>query len=244
MLQSRLMMPISREHPSTSRLQVASNPSQITWKNELLRKSIHLTSIGIPTFYIWLTKWQELSLLIPLLVIAITVEILRHTVPAAEELFGRFFGGMLRKHERGGEKKASINGATYVLLSATACVLIFPKVVTIAGFTVLIVSDTMAALIGRRFGRHRFLEKSVEGSSAFFVSAMVVVALVALIFHAPGSFIAAGALAAAAATIAEALSYGVNVDDNLTIPLSFGAVMWGALLLFGGADIAHLLAVT
>jgi dolichol kinase len=235
-------MPILREHPPSPRYQVASNPSQITWKNELLRKSIHLTSIAIPTLYIWLSKWQALRLLIPLLAIAIIIEVLRHTVPAAEAIFRRLFGAMLRTHERGGDTKASVNGATYVLLSATLCVAIFPKVVTIAGFSVLIVSDTVAALFGRRFGRHRFLEKSVEGSAAFFVSAMVMVVIVAMIFSAPASFIVAGALAAAAATVAEALSYGVNVDDNLTIPLSFGAVMWGMLLLLGGADVAGILA--
>lgn len=234
-------MPILKEHSPSPRLQVATNPSQITWKNELLRKSIHLTSIGIPTFYIWLDKWQELALLVPLLVIALVIEVLRSKVAAADELFRKVFGRMLRTHEKSGGRR-SINGATYVLLSATLCVAIFPKVVTIAGFTVLIVSDTVAALFGRRFGRHRFLEKSVEGSSAFFISACLVVAAVAAIFHAPWQFLAAGALAAASATVAEALSYGVNIDDNLTIPLSFGAVMWGALALFGGPEVALLLA--
>ena len=48
---------------------------------------------------------------------------------------------------------------------------------------------------------------------------------------------------AARTMVAEAMSYGVNIDDNFTIPLSFGAVMWGLLVLFNNPEVERLLSV-
>jgi dolichol kinase len=61
-----------------------------------------------------------------------------------------------------------------------------------------------------------------------------VVLVVAAIVGAPWQFIVAGSVAAVVSAVAEAMSYGVNIDDNLTIPLSFGLVAWGLLALMGG----------
>lgn len=210
-------------------------------RSEMQRKMIHLSSISIPLAYIWLSRSTMLSILVPILVLGFIIEFLRWNTPAVERFIRKLFGQMLREHEKEGERK--ISGATYVILSATICVLIFPKVVTVAGFAVLIVSDTASALFGRRFGRHRFLEKSVEGSSAFVVTAILVVLAVAGVYEAPWEFIAVGVVASIAAAIAEAMSYGVNIDDNLTIPVAFGLVMWGLLHLIGGTEIERLLAI-
>ncbi|MEP7220986.1 MAG: dolichol kinase [Bacteroidota bacterium] len=204
--------------------------TQISMRSEFQRKMIHLSSFGIPILYSLLPKSTMLWLLVPATLLGLVVEYLRVRSEPVDRVIQKLFGGMLRSHERGG--KARISGATWVLLSATICILLFPKVVMIAGFVVLIVSDTVAALIGRRFGRHRFLEKSVEGSSAFVVSAILMVIVVALLFQAPWQFIAAGAVASVVAAVVEAMSYGVNIDDNLTIPTSFSVVMWGLLFLF------------
>lgn len=234
-------MAVLKKHPPTPPHQAASHPAQISMRSELQRKMIHLSSISIPIIYIWVTRETMLIILIPVLVIAVITEVLRWRVPAVENFIGKLFGQMLRPHEKEGKKK--ISGATYVILSAAICVLIFPKVVTITGFAVLIVSDTASALFGRRFGRHRFLEKSVEGSSAFVVTAIMVVLVVAAVYDTPWEFIATGVVASFAAAVAEAMSYGVNIDDNFTIPLSFGAVMWGLLLLFNNPEVERLLSM-
>jgi dolichol kinase len=81
----------------------------------------------------------------------------------------------------------------------------------------------------------------VEGSSAFVVTAILVVLGVAAIYNTPSSFILAGIVASFIAAVAEAMSYGVNIDDNLTIPLSFGAAMWLLLIAIGGPEIGQLL---
>lgn len=208
-------------------------------KSELIRKSIHLSSIGIPLIYGLAGREIMLWLLVPATAITVIVEILRLNYTSVEARVRSTFGTIMREHELA-DSKRKISGAAWVLLSATFCVLVFPTIITIAGFLTLIVSDTAAALIGRRYGRHRFNGKSIEGSVAFYVSAFAVVAIVTWLYDAPLVFLATGSVAALAATLAEAFSHGANIDDNLTIPTSFGFAQWGLLALVGGPDVERI----
>lgn len=127
-------------------------------------------------------------------------------------------------------KKKNLNGATYVFISALVCVIIFPKIFFITAFSILIISDTLAALIGRKFGKHKFLSKSFEGTLAFFLSAIVVVLLTPKIEGLMPEYLI-GFAAAAVGAIVENISFGL-ADDNLAIPLSIGAVMWLLYLIY------------
>ncbi len=138
------------------------------------------------------------------------------------------FGWLLRKREFD-KKHKRLNGATYVLLSATIVVLVFPKLVAVTCFVILIVGDMAAALIGRRFGRHPFFHKSLEGSGAFLLTGLLAVALLPKIEYHPAEYLI-GALAVACGAIVEALP--VDIDDNLSIPLAAGAVMWAGYAMF------------
>jgi dolichol kinase len=198
---------------------------QISMSNEVKRKLIHLCSISIPFLFWHLDQGPVLAILVPATLLAVAIEVLRRAVPTFEHQFRRFFGPLLRPHES--SDKPEINGATYVLVSATLCILIFPKVVAVTAFAVLIVSDTASALIGRRYGSTPFFRKSVVGSAAFFVTAMIVVCIVAYAANVSWPFIAAGTAASIVATLVEAISHGGgSIDDNLTIPFAFGAVLW------------------
>ncbi len=150
----------------------------------------------------------------------------------------KFFGFLLRRHELNARRRR-LNGATYVLLSATLCIWLFPKIIVITAFAILIISDTSAALIGRKFGRHPFLGKSLEGTTAFFVSGLLVVALAPKIAYLPAEYLI-GVLAAALGAVVEALS-GDVIDDNLSIPISISLAMWGLYLLLLPALNVHAL---
>lgn len=199
-----------------------------SYATELIRKSIHLCSLAIPLVYYWISKAQALSVLIPLALVLGVLDVARLYHPATGRLYSKYLGFLLRHHERT-EHGRKLNGATYVLLSAIICVIVFPKVIVITAFAVLIISDTSAALIGRRFGRHRFFNKSVEGTAAFFLSALVVVALAPKVAWLPAEY-ALGAIAVLIGAIVEASP--VPLDDNLSIPLSIGGVMWALYAIF------------
>jgi dolichol kinase len=121
-----------------------------------------------------------------------------------------------------------LNGATWMVIAAAACAALFPPAVAAAALTIQMLGDAAAAVIGRRFGAHRWpgSAKSVEGSLAFVGAALAGGIAVAAW---PGASLAPGALVAGAlvGAVAEGLPLGVN--DNLRVPLLAGV----ALLLAG-----------
>ena len=201
----------------------------ILYRDELIRKLIHLCSLSIPVVYYFISTNTAATILGVLAIVALTIDLARHFHPSAGKVFYGIFGFLLRTHEVDSKKK-SLNGATYVLLSALISILIFPKAIFITAFSILIVSDSMAAIIGRKFGKRKFLSKSFEGTLAFFVSACIVVFFTPKVANLPEEFLI-GFTGALVGAFVENVSFRL-IDDNLSIPLSVGFVMWGLYLAF------------
>jgi dolichol kinase len=217
----------------------APKARQITFASEIIRKIIHLVSLSIPIMYFYVSRSTALYILFPVTLLLFVVDMGRHYVAAIRHVVARLFDPILRPHER---KSGLLSGATYVFISALICVLVIPKMITITAFSILIVSDASSALFGRAFGRHRFLDKSLEGSLAFVVTAWIVVLITpkALAGWPPsGIEYSIGAFAAVIGGIAEAASARSHLDDNLSIPLSVGFTMWGLYYLLGQLDPAR-----
>jgi dolichol kinase len=205
--------------------QVKSNDSrnqsiiESDYRIEVVRKAIHLVSLSIPITYYFVSKPVALALLIPMTVIFLSTDLARYYNRTIDF---KYFGFLLRKREND-KKNKTLNGATYVLISATLCVLVFPKIIIITCFSILIISDIAAALIGRRFGKHKFISKSVEGSAAFFITAIIVIAVAPKVEYQLGEYLI-GMIAAFIGTVTEALP--AEIDDNLSIPITVGASLW------------------
>jgi dolichol kinase len=193
-----------------------------SYATELIRKGIHISSLSIPIIYYFIAKSTALTILVPLTLLFLLSDVARLLHPSVGRLYHRLFGFLLRTHERN-DRGRRLTGATYVLLSATLCIWLFPKVIVLTAFAILIISDTSAALIGRKFGRHPLGGKTVEGSTAFFVTALLVVAVAPKIAYIPTEYLI-GTIAALVGTFVEAFSVGI--DDNLSVPLSISGVMW------------------
>ncbi len=202
--------------------------ANIDYKAELTRKAIHLCSLSIPIIYYFIGRDLALKILVPVTLAFLTVDLLRYYHKPTADLFYNMFRFMLRKHEQD-ENSKRLNGATNVLIAASLCVIIFPKLIVLTAFPMLIFSDSVAALIGRRFGKRKFLQKSVEGSLAFFVFALLVIFFTPKVEYAPLEYFI-GAIAAIVGTVVEASSW--KIDDNLSVPLSVGVVMWGLYFIF------------
>jgi dolichol kinase len=189
---------------------------------EVIRKAIHLCSLSIPIVYYFTSKQTALTLLLPLTIAFVAIDLLRYYHQPTRAWFYTTFGWLLRQHETD-EKEKRFNGATFVLLSAVISILIFPKVIVITSFSILIISDIAAALIGKRFGKRKFYGKSLEGSLAFFISGLLVVAFTPKINHLVEEYFI-GFISVVVGTIVEALP--LKIDDNLSIPLSVGLALW------------------
>ena len=180
---------------------------------EVRRKIVHLSTLIIPIGCVWVPRRTVIGLVLPLFIALLSVDLLRHFHPGTASLFRRFlFGKVLREKEG-----PTLMGSTYFLFSTLLVILLFPKPIAIASLLILILSDTAAALVGKGMGRISIFEKTLEGSSAFFLCSLFIV------WFFPGLNRFTGSLAAFGATLIEVLPTGI--DDNLTIPLVAGAIM-------------------
>ncbi len=226
--------PISPEGPEGSEKPESPDVPgrQISFSNELVRKGIHLVSLSIPIGYYFIHRSVALEILIPLTIFSIVIDVGRFNVPAIQRFVQQFFDRILRPHER---RPGLLSGATYVFISALFCVFVFPKLITVTAFSILIVSDGSSAIFGRAFGKHRFLDKSLEGTIAFILSAWIVIFITPKAGPAPVEY-AIAAFAAIVGGIAEAASVTLHLDDNFSVPVSIGFTMWGLYFLLSRID--------
>jgi dolichol kinase len=200
---------------------------------EIARKAIHLSSLSIPVIYFHISRELTLIILVPLFAGFLIVDLLKNFIGPVSNWYHRTFDSILREHELPG-RQMQLNGATCIMLSAVLLVFFFPKVIAIASFSMVSVSDTFASIAGKSMGRHRFGKKSLEGSMAFLLTAIVVVMLI------PGLDWRIGIVMAAVGTVTEAFFVSIGnyrIDDNLTIPLASSAAGMLCYLLFLPAEI-------
>ena len=96
----------------------------------------------------------------------------------------------------------------------------------------MLTGDIAAALIGRKFGRHKLVNgKSLEGTVSFIIVGYIALAVVLVITHRPllPDF-AIGFLAVLVGGLVELFQKQLRLDDNLSIPLSVGLVLLLTLL--------------
>ncbi len=185
---------------------------------EIRRKMVHLATLIIPIGYALTSRETVLLFVVPLFLSLLSVDLLRHFHAGMASLFKRFFFGRVLREE----EKPTLMGSTYFLFSTILAVLLFPKPIAITSLLILILSDTAAALVGKGMGRIRIFGKTLEGSAAFFFTSLLIVWL-----H-PNLNRFSGTLAALGGTLIEVLP--IRLNDNLSIPLVTGAIMF-----FGGA---------
>lgn len=189
--------------------------SNITYGQEALRKATHFVALLIPTIYIIFPRNIAIILLGAAFLIVATFEVFRLRKLPPWNWVKPVVGGMIRPKEEQG----NFTGAFYILFTATLCIIFFDKYVASTAITFEIVGDVASAMIGRRYGSHYIRgSKTIEGATAFLVVALLTIAIIP---HVPYTV---GIIGAIVATVVESVS--IHRDDNLTVPLSSGLVMY------------------
>ena len=191
------------------------------WLSEAQRKALHITFILLPLALLeprlpWPnSKGEWRWCLIALALVAIAIDVIRIHDHRTRRFFIRFFGGLIREHERFG-----LLGSTYLLIAALLAVEIFPQRVAAAALGFTILGDGVAALVGRGWGRTRFFRKSLEGAAGCLAACLAWAAFLATTGTLPWSVVVVGALVA---SLVELLP--IPLDDNLAVTLFAGYTM-------------------
>ena len=208
-----------------------SDPA-LPYRVELQRKAIHLGALVLPFAMVALPTALARWTLLALAALALAVDVARQRVPAVRRLVvDRVFGWMMRAEEVPAEGAPIVlNGAVWMCLSAAACVWLFPPTVGAAALAMLMLGDAAAAVVGRRWGAHKWpgTPKSVEGSAAYVVAAFAT-GLVVLTWPGAALTLAACAVGAVVGAALEALPIPVN--DNFRVPVLSGLAMWAVVAL-------------
>lgn len=193
-----------------------------SYKKEIYRKAIHLSSLWIPALIYFAHPGISIMLFSLLFIGDAVLEYGNYKRwKWARKTFGSLFFKTLRNKETK-RIRFQVSGSLYVLLAAIACTLLFSKPVAVISMTVMLISDTTAALVGKACGtRKLYRSKSLEGTTAFFLSALFINMFYEPIFH----FTYASVLACLAATAAEMYEDKIEIDDNLSIPLFVGIIL-------------------
>ena len=212
---------------------------EITYFEEIKRKLIHLSSLWMvaatllfPYFFPENGRWISCILFAALLILTVFSEHdYANNGKYLGRLYGILFGKMLRKEVKPG--MWIVSGGAFVLAAALLVNLLFVPYIAAPSLAVMLTGDAAAALIGRKFGRHKAPNnKSWEGVIAFIlVGYGALAAVTALAPAAPSYFFIAGIPAVILASVAELFEKQLKLDDNFSIPLCVGAVLFAATII-------------
>ena len=186
----------------------------LSYRQESYRKIIHISSSIFPLLlYCFGKNLFQYFIIIPLILL-ISLDYLRKHILIINKIYYNFFRNVTRENEHN-----SVSGSTWVFIGIVLTTLFFNEKIAIVSLLVLSFSDSAAALIGIKHGKTILFNKSLEGSFSFFISTVVIITL--LTNFSTILIISFSAII----TIVELIPF-FNINDNLLIPLTTGALLY------------------
>ena len=181
--------------------------SKLSFKDEFKRKIVHFASsiIGLSIIYF------DREIIFPILVVSAIIfpilDYLRINNKQISNFYNSYFHSITRSFESN-----KLTGASFVFWGALITFLLFePKIAGIA-LIVMSIADANAAIIGVGYGKTKLLNKSLEGSFAFYITTFFIL----YIFSIP---LTSALLLSLIAMITELIEIP-KLNDNISIPLS------------------------
>jgi dolichol kinase len=181
------------------------------------RKLYHLFGgIGLLSLYYILGREHALMFYAVFFLISLGLDLTRLKIPAVNQFIFTRFGSFIRENE---EHKLT-GTAPYILGIGLSLYAYSPEVAT-AAVCFLAFGDVAATTMGERYGKTKIGDKSLEGSAAFIIAALVSGLFLQLI----GVYLASGVMILGAFIAAGVEIIPFPVNDNLAIPIVAGGVM-------------------
>lgn len=197
----------------------------------IARKLWHiLTGMLLLGFFITgaATQVQIVTFLSALLVFVSTVEFLRLKNPVFNEKVIRLSGPIIRTNE-----VTKFSGVPYYVASSLIAIAIFPKNVAVLSLLYLVLGDPLASFVGilsKKNSIQLIPGKSFQGTAAgFAVCALSTWFYLRSVGMHGIDLIRLTLLGGLAGALAEVLPF--DIDDNFTIPMVSGFVLWLGFIL-------------
>lgn len=203
--------------------------------NEIFRKTLHFVLLGSVFVFVYAFKTWWISALAAIIFEVIVFPILM----VVEKI--KNFSEFTTERKKGELKNSLLLVFTMFAFVISVCWGIFnDKILVIASILAWGIGDAFAALIGKKFGKHKIKDrftdgkKSYEGTLAMFVSSFVTVTVVMTLHGglSTAGYIIIPLVTAAISAIAEL--YSKNGLDTVICPVASMIVVDGLTCLFGG----------
>jgi glycerol-3-phosphate acyltransferase PlsY len=171
--------------------------------------------------YIIFTKVPSLLILGSVTLALVAFDIFRLMHKKTNEVLKTKVKALLRKNEI-----KTFSSFTIFFVALFITLLIFPKEVAFVASSFLIYGDIFGKLFGLAFGKHKILNKTLEGTLAYIGSVLIMGYILYTSLNIPLTVLIIGGISAPLVEL-----FSMKINDNLTVPLMTGSIMTVALLL-------------
>ena len=188
-------------------------PDILTYRQEVFRKMVHISSSGIAILLWYFGKDVLLPWMLASAILFPILDCSRKYIPLLKKLYFKLFGIVTRPYAH-----QVLSGASWVFMGAGLTAYLFNEKVAVIALLVMSLSDSAAALIGIKYGTTRLFNKSLEGTFAFLISSYLIVIILS------SASLMLLLIASITATAIELFSTP-KFNDNILIPIATAFIL-------------------
>ena len=187
---------------------------EFSYKREILRKILHLSTCIFALMILCFGKKICIPIFLSLAILFFALDFLRLKNKYIQRFYNIFFGIVTKHYE-----EEQLTSASYVFLSLIIVAIVFEVRIASAALLIMSLSDPIASLLGRAYGKFYIFDKTLEGSITFFI----VSTMVLLSFDFSSDVILGVAVLC---TLIELFSTKMHIDDNLSVPITASVLLF------------------
>ena len=195
-------------------------PDILSYKQEIYRKIIHIFSSSIALLLWYFGKDTIMPWIFLIAFIFPIFDYLKNNINLLNNIYNYFFNTVTRESER-----STLSGASWIFIGSALTIYLFDKQTAIVSLLVMSLSDSAAAIIGIKYGTTKLINKSLEGTFSFIITAFIIIYITM-----PYLNIFFIIIISIITSLAELLSI-YKINDNILVPITLGLMLSFVLII-------------